>query len=36
MFTFEKLVIFGYLYESSDKVIDDGNIEIISPIARLL
>jgi hypothetical protein len=36
MFTFEILIILGYLYESSDKVIDGGNIEIIPPVAELL
>jgi hypothetical protein len=30
------LVIPRYLYESSSKVIDAGNIEIIPPVARFL
>ena len=36
MFTFEILVITGYLYESSNNVINGSNIEIIPLVARLL
>jgi hypothetical protein len=36
MFTFEILIILGYLYECFDKAINCGNIEIIPPVAGLL
>jgi hypothetical protein len=36
MFTFEILIIPGYLNECFDKVINGGNIEIIPLVAGLL